>query len=366
MQLTSLHPDAFANTPKPKFDAAVAELDGKLDHLNPDEIYVGLDRIANLIGDGHTYVDFPPDSANLPLDIMCFGADSRIDMVAPGYERALGTRIVAIQDTPLASARELAATATPVAETTGLRDRRIDAHLTIGMMLHGLGVTPSRDSARYLLADDDGKQFTLDFKALAPGERPKWIHAASPLPLAEQPLDGSATCTYLPPANTLYCNVRMILQLEKPSQQMLELIQREHPAKVVIDLRQNGGGDYNLGLQYLIRPLAEDKNINRKGHLFVLIGPDSFSAAMSNAAQFRTMTRAILVGEPIGERPNTYQEPREFTLPNSRLVVRYSTRFYRFANGPENIIAPDKQIVPRWTDYKAGRDDALEWILEQK
>jgi hypothetical protein len=365
-QLTSLHPDAFANTPKPKFDAAVAELDGKLDHLNPDEIYVGLDRIANLIGDGHTYVDFPPDSANLPLDIMRFGADSRIDMVAPGYERALGTRIVAIQDTPLASARELAATATPVAETTGLRDRRIDAHLTIGMMLHGLGVTPSRDSARYLLADDDGKQFTMDFKALAPGERPKWIHAVSPLPLAEQPLDGSAACTYLRPANTLYCNVGMILQLEKPSQQMLELIQLEHPAKVVIDLRQNGGGDYNLGLQYLIRPLAEDKSINRKGHLFVLIGPDSFSAAMSNAAQFRTMTRAILVGEPIGERPNTYQEPREFTLPNSRLVVRYSTRFYRFAGGPENIIAPDKQVVPSWTDYKAGRDDALEWILEQK
>jgi hypothetical protein len=36
-------------------------------------------------------------------------------------------------------------------------------------MLHGLDITPSRDSARYLLADDDGKQFTVDFKALAPG-----------------------------------------------------------------------------------------------------------------------------------------------------------------------------------------------------
>jgi hypothetical protein len=35
------------------------------------------------------------------------------------------------------------------------------------------------------------------------------------------------------------------------------------------------------------------------------------------------MTNAILVGESIGERPNTFQEPREFTLPNSRLVVRY-------------------------------------------
>ena len=66
-QLTTLHPDAFANTPKPKFDMAVAELDAKLDHLNRDEVYVGFDQIANLIGDGHTYVDLPSDRANLPL-----------------------------------------------------------------------------------------------------------------------------------------------------------------------------------------------------------------------------------------------------------------------------------------------------------
>jgi hypothetical protein len=98
---------------------------------------------------------------------MRFGADSRIDIVARGYERALGTRIIAIQDTPLASGQKLAATATPVAETAGLRDRRVDAHLTIGMMLHGLGITPSRNSPRYLLLDDDGKEFTVDFKALA-------------------------------------------------------------------------------------------------------------------------------------------------------------------------------------------------------
>jgi hypothetical protein len=365
-QLTTLHPGAFAHTPKPNFEAAVAQLDAKLDRLNADEIYVGFDQIANLIGDGHTYVDFPPDHPNLPLEILRFGADARIDAVSRGYERALGARIIAIEDTPLSKAQALAATVTPIAETAGLRDFRVDGFLTNGMMLHGLGITSSRDSASYVLAGDDSKPFTVEFKALAPGETPKWIYAADPLPLAEQPIDGSAACVPLRPASTLYCNVRVILQLEKPSQQMLALIQREHPKKVVIDLRQNGGGDYNLGLQYLVRPLQQNKDINRKGHLYVLIGPGTFSAAMSNAAQFRTMTRAILVGEPIGERPNGYQEPREFTLPNSRLVVRYSTRFYSFATGRENIILPDKQIPRSWADYTAGRDDALEWILAQK
>ena len=365
-QLTILHPDAYANTPKPKFDAAVKELDAKLDYMNPDEVYVGFDQLANLIGDGHTYVDMPSDHENLPLDITRFGTEERIDAVAPGYERALGARVVGVGDAPLVKVHALLATLTPVAETPGLRNLRADLFLSTGLMLHGIGITPTHDAATFVLAGDDGKQFSVEFKALARGASPQWVYAASPRPLAEQPVDRSAPCRYLRPEHTVYCNIKMILQLEKPSQQMLELIHREHPNKVVIDLRHNGGGDYNLGMQYLIRPLQQDASINRKGHLFVLIGPDTFSAAMSNAAQFRTMTHAVLVGEPVGERPNTFQEPREFTLPNSRWVVRYSTRFYKFATGTENVIAPDKQIEQSWADYKTGRDDALEWVLEQK
>ncbi len=82
---------------------------------------------------------------------------------------------------------------------------------------------------------------------------------------------------------------------------MFDVLKREQPDKLVIDLR-NSGGDYNVGLKYLIEPLRKESKINRRGHLFVLIGADTFSAAMSNAAQFRAMTNAMLVGQPIGER----------------------------------------------------------------
>src|SRR5262252_11158380 len=95
------------------------------------------------------------------------------------------------------------------------------------------------------------------------------------------------------------------------------------------------------------------ERLNQRGRLFVLIGTDTFSAAMSNAAQFRTTTNATLVGQPIGERPNSYQEPRQFKLPNSHLVVRYSTRYYKFIEGNNNVVAPDKEIIPTWQDYKA-------------
>ena len=59
---------------------------------------------------------------------------------------------------------------------------------------------------------------------------------------------------------------------------------------------------------------------------------------MSNTAQFRTRTKATLAGEPLGERPKTYQEAREMMLPNSHLIMRYSTQFYRFADSGPNVV----------------------------
>jgi hypothetical protein len=365
-ELPKRHPDAFANTPKDKFDVAVAELDGKIDHLNSDEIYIGLDRLANLIGDAHTYVEFPKDNANLPLDTRHFGNESRVVIVAPGYEQALGTRIIAIQNVPLAQARELAAAITPIAETASLKESRVDGFLTTGMALHGLGVIPDRNSALYTLATDDGKEVVVDFKALPPGQEPKWVHVTAQLPLSEQHITGSAACTYLRDVRTLYCNVRWIRDLAGPAKELFDTLKREHPDKLVIDLRQNGGGDYNVGLKHLIEPLRKDKDINRKGHLFVLIGPNTFSAAMSNAAQFRTMTEATLVGQTIGERPNSYQEVKQFTLPNSHFAVHYSTRFYKFVEATDNVVAPDKEIIPTWEEYKTGHDPVLEWVLAAK
>ena len=36
---------------------------------------------------------------------------------------------------------------------------------------------------------------------------------------------------------------------------MFDTLKREHPDKLIIDLRQNGGGDYNEGLKYLVELL---------------------------------------------------------------------------------------------------------------
>jgi|SRR5882762_10866047 len=120
---------------------------------------------------------------------------------------------------------------------------------------------------------------------------------------------------------------------------------------------------HHQGLRYLVDPIRDHSALNRKGHLFVLIGVNTFSAAMSNATQFRAHTEAILVGEPIGETPNSYPEAREMHLPNSQLVVRYSTKYDQFLESGENIVRPDQEVITSWDDHRAGRDPVLDWAL---
>jgi len=123
---------------------------------------------------------------------------------------------------------------------------------------------------------------------------------------------------------------------------------------------------YFQGLHGLIEPIIKMADINRKGHLFVLIGPLTGSAAIINASQFHTMTRAILVGEPIGAKPSEYAELKTMLLPNTRFTAGNSVKFYDFAYNQENIVRPDCEIKPTWEEVKSGRAAVLEWCFEFK
>lgn len=366
LELPKRHANAFHHMQRQHFDTAIADLKGRAPEANGDEIYAGLDRIANAIGDAHTYVEFPPDMANLPLALRKFGADTRVFAAGVGFEKALGARVMKIAETPIDKARELAASMTPSVETAALADARIDGFLTMGISLHGFGMIPERGEANYTFVDDKGNEFTMKVPASSTNAPIDWVSLVKNPPLSRQHPDQDFWYIYLPESHTLYCNFRGYRGLEQNAASLLHEAKEKQPTKLVIDLRQNSGGDYKQGLKFIIDPIGAIPELNCHGHLFVLIGVNTFSAAMSNAAQFRERTAAILVGEPIGERPNSYQEAREMRLPNSKLLVRYSTQYYEFTQGGENVIRPDQLILTDWEEYKAGRDPVLEWVLQYK
>jgi hypothetical protein len=362
-ELPKRHANVFHFTPRERFEEAVADLDSRLANADADTAWVGLQRIVSLVGDAHTYLQTPQDSASdIPIDIARFGEDYRIVSVDPGLESALGARVIKVGDVPVARAAELCKELFSRDENATASDSFVNNALTSGGTLHGLGITSNRNFVRYTLIDDSGREFTIDARSLTSGAAP--VRPFKEKPLYMQNPEQPFACKYLAEARALYCNVRAIRDLRKPAADMLNIIHERNPEKLVIDLRQDRGGDYTVGEKYLIRPVRDLSSINKKGHLFVLIGADTFSAAMNNSAQFHSQTEALLVGQEIGEKPNSYQEPRSMTLPNSHLTVRYSTRFYRFAPDGNNAVRPDHEIIPTWADYKAGSDPVLAWALQ--
>lgn len=133
----------------------------------------------------------------------------------------------------------------------------------------------------------------------------------------------------------------------------------------MIDLRRNQGGDFDRFRQLLVPIIKARAAINRKGGLFVITGPGTFSAATVNALDLRNEANATLVGTPTGMRPTHYGEHGEFRLPNSGFRISYSTRYHRFGAATDYAVVPDRQIEPTWAEFSAARDPVMEWILLQ-
>lgn len=365
-ELPARHANAFFSLSKAEFADEVAALDRRIGTANGDEMFVGMQQIVKSIGDGHTGINAPDDRRPLPIEVGHFGEDFRITAAGPGLDHVLGARILKIGGMPIAEAWSRALTLAPRNELPELREGNALIYLTRGYALHGLDVIPARDHATYALADDSGHQFDVDIQGLKPNEDVKLKSGFPDTALRLQRSDDPFWCKSLAKDSAIYCAWHSYQDLKAKAAAMFALIDSVKPRKLIIDMRDNGGGDNAVGYAELVKPIEERADLNARGHLYVLIGPLTFSAAMNNAAQFQSETNAILAGQTIGERPNSYQEPRQFRLPNSHLVVRVSTQWYAFRKNGPNVVAPEREIIPTWDDLKAGRDPVLDWVLSEK
>jgi hypothetical protein len=363
VNLPKRHISAFHAVSHGAFDAGIDRLESLSSNQSADARLVSLFQVLNLIGDGHTGLIFPRDRAYFPIEIQEFGSEFRVARSAPGFEQALGAQVLKINEITVGEAMERALELTPADENLSLRRALAVNYLGLGLILHGLGIIPDRAVAQFTFRSDDGHVFTLDLPSSPTRNKVEWSRPQGHIFLADQHPGEPFWCVDIASARSVYCDFRSYTGLSEHSTAMLTLISQTRPEKLVIDLRDNGGGDYTVGERNLIRPVKRLESINRKGHLFVLIGAQTFSAAMNNAAQFRSQTAATLVGVTIGEKPNSFQEPREMQLPNSKLVVRYSTRWYAFVESGPNTIEPDVPVPQSWADYAEGQDSVLNYVL---
>ena len=134
--------------------------------------------------------------------------------------------------------------------------------------------------------------------------------------------------------------------------------------KLIFDMRYNGGGNSSQGTEFVER-LAQALKQHPQVAVYVVLGRDTFSSAILNAMDFKQLTNAVFVGEETAGKPNHFGEVRSFQLPSSKVLVNYSTKYFKRSEKEIETIEPDMSIEMSFADFKKGVDPVFEWIKAQ-
>ena len=208
---------------------------------------------------------------------------------------------------------------------------------------------------------------TIELDALSYDASPKWVVPEGQSP---RPEDAPFFEIERTPPNTLIVRVFQVNDHSREtlgafSRRLTEAIDTTSPERVILDLRYCHGGDQSI-TRALVLPFIRWEKATRIGHLFALVGPETFSAAVNLASRLEEWTQVVFVGEPLGSGPSHYSSSDREVLSHSGLVVRVSTGYFVGWTGTESreSVEIGLAVKPKIADYLAGRDTALIEALE--
>ena len=193
---------------------------------------------------------------------------------------------------------------------------------------------------------------------------------AAAAPLWEQRPDQPFWWTNLADRHTLYACMRAVVPGPQSNtnraqwDQVFALVDSTPGARLVIDLRENQGGNGGLN-RYPVQQILRRPALDRPDRLFVIIGRRTFSAGQQFTNLLEAWTQATLVGEPTGQQPSQYGDHRPLVLPDSHLTIQISTVFHQAPNEFDRrpFVPPAIYTPLTSTDYRIGVDPALAAIM---
>lgn len=353
------------------FANELSRIKQQLPAWNEAGLMIELMRVIKKVGDGHTQFSYWGGKYHsYPLHLQMFDNELRVIGIAQHYQDLLAARLYAIEDIPIDQIRTLLTPILQGVENIHSERQRFTETITVAEVLYGLAITKNSAQAKFTFELTSGEMQSVTFDSITPGQFQKLpitsINMITPSGFVRH--DASIDGVELFLNNTdhiAYMDFYRYPQyptMEKFSETLIKILRKENTQNVIIDLRNNGGGDFFVGL-HLAWALIMIDNLHWRDGIYLLTGRKTFSAAMSNAAQYRQLLNATLVGEPTGANPVGYQDTDSFSLPNSGWKVQYSKRFYRFQDNESEGVTPDIPISMKWDMYSSGKDNQLDWIL---
>lgn len=144
-----------------------------------------------------------------------------------------------------------------------------------------------------------------------------------------------------------------------------ELKNSEVPLKLIIDFRDNGGGELQVDTAM---SFANAVNRYETNGTYILINGGSFSAGMYTPYVLaETIDGAMLVGSPTGQPGNCFGAPFIYYTPNFEMQFRVSDNYICGTPAQDlDAIYPDVTVYQTWEDYQNNVDTVLEYVLALK
>ena len=375
--ITRVHPAPYRYNPAAAFDSAVADLRERIDELPDHHVPLELQGILALLSDGHSELAALPPSLRgpgLPLIIRRFAEGWFVTTGHTDHAALFGRPISAIGGVAMP---ELAHRIEPYLPADNPMDR-LD---TIGNFLRNAGVleflgldAAVGEAVVVEVVEADGSRRSVPVEVLpavsiGPGwsDVEKYLNPGVPEPLFRA-LDGNYACRHLPRERAVYLFAEVRDDEDLPPiaeffPRSLAFAEASGAERLVLDIRENGGGNLDLNAP-IVRSIIRSR-FDRPGRLFVIIGGDTFSAAMHLAVTLERLAHPIFVGVPTGGRPNSFGDTREMTLPASGIEIEISELFWQQSDPRDERpwITPDIPATPSMRDRLDGRDPALEAAL---
>ena len=368
----------FRDAPLPsELTERASRLRERIPTLDDERVVVELQALLATLRDGHTLLyPFAMQRGGLShLPITLYDFDDGLAVIAADSAHAslIGRRVQRIEGVPIPEAVERL---TPFLSLENISQRRwvYPTYLTFPAFLQAAGVATGASEVRLSL--DSGGATEVRVRAQAPPVDPGTLT----LGLVAPPSSGERGAMYLRrlsdaywlttlhDGRTVYVQMNRVINdpadsLEKFAARMLDTLLRPQTRAVVVDLRNNSGGNAAV-LPPLIRSLVAYRALKPTAPMYVLIGRQTFSAAQSLVNRLEEYCSPILVGEESGSKPNRFGNGVSFRLPYSGVRGEISGGYNQAATSRDARMATVPQIKVGLTlrDWLAGRDPALDSI----
>ncbi len=372
--LLEKHPNFFTTHTVEEFEGAVETLDSKLDTLSDAQIVMEINRLIAMGGDSHTNVEFSAFAKTmnrLPIQVIVLSDGVFISAATAPYQELVGKQILKFGDTEATAAFEQISVLFGYENNSRLINAG-SSYITLVPALAAVGLAEKWDADTFeITVQDDESERTVNLECASPEIRLQWVSFAQSfkdgMPLMYRKSHGNYQTEFLSDSKTMYlaynkCEDAKDFPMELLITFITEKSEEFDAQRMVIDLRFNGGGN-EMVLWPLIDALKASLRFSDPGDIIALTSRYTFSSAASNAHQLRDRAGAVLIGEPTGGKPNHFGEINSFELPNSKLTISHSTKWFQKVDGDPDAVHPSVLIEVGSADFFAGSDPVLEAAL---